>query len=135
MGDYIPLENCVKGRLYKLHSRNLAAGVFDGKRGFIGIREKFDQRYLFTEYHWDSPAFATAKPIEDLGVDVPEDIPVQESLGSFDQITQRPTAFDKPVADGGRGWYFTDTGEASRDIRSYSKSNEELFKWIQSTTS
>ena len=52
--DYIPLNECKKGFLYEIHSRNLDFGVFDGNDGFIGIREKFGKRYLFTEYHWET---------------------------------------------------------------------------------
>ena len=47
------MEQCVKGRVYKLWCRNLSIGVYDGKEGFIGIRTKFGSRYLDTEYHWD----------------------------------------------------------------------------------
>jgi len=49
----VPLEECVKGRLYKLACRNLGYGVYDGEGGFIGLREKFGNVYLFTEFHWD----------------------------------------------------------------------------------
>lgn len=40
-------------RIYHLQSRNLRLGVFDGRGGFIGIRRKFDRRFLFCELHWD----------------------------------------------------------------------------------
>lgn len=76
---YISLAECVVGHVYKIWSRNLRYGVYDGKEGFIGIRTKFGARYLFTEYHWDQgPPFGTVKPIEDLGM-LPEGIPVQDS--------------------------------------------------------
>ena len=64
----IPLDQCEKGVVYRLHSRNLAAGVYDGEGGFIGIREKFDSRYLFTEIHYEaSESFGTARPLEKIG--------------------------------------------------------------------
>src|SRR5579859_7846431 len=66
---YIPLSECVERVVYKIHSRNLILGVFDGQSGFIGIREKFGYEYLFTEYHWDSsPSFGTVRPYEKLGM-------------------------------------------------------------------
>jgi hypothetical protein len=67
--EYIKLEDCIKGNVYKIRSRNLTLGVFDGEMGFIGIRTKFGDRYLFTEYHWDTGAenCGTTHPIEDLG--------------------------------------------------------------------
>ena len=61
----IPLKKCEIGVLYKIHSRNLQYGIFNGKDGFIGIRTKFGQKYLFTEFHWDTgPPYGTVKPIE-----------------------------------------------------------------------
>lgn len=51
---YIPLDKCIKRGIYRIRSRNLSIGLFDGEKGFIGIRTKFGDRYLFTEYHHDS---------------------------------------------------------------------------------
>lgn len=68
MADYIALDDCVVGAVYRLRSRNLLVGVWNGK-GFVGIREKFGDEYLFTEYHYDSgPPFGTVRPDEDLGM-------------------------------------------------------------------
>jgi predicted RNase H-like HicB family nuclease len=62
----IPLSECKHGYLYRISSRNLAFGVFDStKQGFVGIREKFGHRYLFTEFHYDTGApFGTVRPKE-----------------------------------------------------------------------
>lgn len=129
----IPLAECVEGRVYRLHSRNLDLGVFvSADRGFIGIREKFGSRYLFTEYHHDTgPPYGTATPLEDIG-EVPENINLVERHGSIDQVTKRPVAFDKPIRGGGRGWYFVDTDEASEDIRPISVHNDKLFGFLES---
>lgn len=80
MEDYIPLENCCNRFVYRIHSRNLAVGVYSvERRGFIGIREKFDWRYLFTEYHWDTgPPFGTVRPIRYLCI-LPAQIDLTES--------------------------------------------------------
>jgi hypothetical protein len=76
--DFIPLNRCKKGFLYKIHSRNLGVGVFNGKDGFIGIRTKFGNKFLFTEYHWDTGApYGTAKPLEEL-CSLPDNIKCDE---------------------------------------------------------
>jgi hypothetical protein len=68
MMTYIKIDDCKNGYLYSLHSRNLTYGVYNEEnKGFIGIREKFEQEYLFTEYHWDTgPPYGTVKPIKEL---------------------------------------------------------------------
>ena len=69
--SYLPISECKERHIYRLHSRNLAFGVFAPERdnGFIGIRTKFGARYLATEYHWDNgPPYGTAKPLEDVGI-------------------------------------------------------------------
>lgn len=66
MIEAIPLEELEKGRAYRLKSRNLYAGVWNGKNGYIGIREKFGSFYLFTEYDWREPHHGTAWPLEAL---------------------------------------------------------------------
>lgn len=76
--DYIPLAECKKGFVYKIHSRNLGYGVYDGQGGFIGIREKLGSRYLFAEFHYDTGApYGTVKPLE-LICELPSDIPCTE---------------------------------------------------------
>lgn len=126
--NYIALENCVPRRVYRLHSRNLLLGVYDGKNGFIGVRQKFGSRYLFTEYHYDTGG-GTAWPLTEV-CDVPPEIALLEG-SSCDSVTGRPTAFDRPIKNGGRGWYFLDTGEASEAIRSEFRQNEPLFDFLE----
>ena len=66
---YIPLEECENGALYRIEARNFWLGVFNKEtQGFVGVRHKFGQVYLFEEYHWDCPQFATVRPIEKLEV-------------------------------------------------------------------
>ncbi len=127
----IALGDCLDRHVYRLHSRNLSSGVFvEAREGFIGIREKFDSRYLFTEYHYDTGApYGTAHPYEDLG-EIPKEITATEDLGTEDEITKREVSFDKPIVDGGKGWYFVDTGEASKDIRPQSRFNKALFDYL-----
>lgn len=74
----IPMSECVERGVYRIYSRNLLVGVYDGKGGFIGIRQKFGHRYLFTEYHWEhDPHFGTVRP-EALIEMLPAEIEVRE---------------------------------------------------------
>ena len=75
----IALRDCEHRRLYRLDARQLTYGVFDKNMGgFIGIRKKFDKRFLDSENHWECEKFATAKPLEALGM-LPEGIECSES--------------------------------------------------------
>ena len=124
----IPLEQCVHGKLYRISSRNLSLGVFNSKdNGFIGIREKFGNQYLFTEFHWDTGApYGTVNPVKELE-SLPEDIEVQVCLGTIDSKTNRKVLFNE---DNGR-WCFEDTGEASEEIQPTSVENKKLFQWLE----
>ena len=66
--DYIPLKQCRHLYVYRVKARNFRFAVFDANQdGFVGIRSKWGQRYLFTEYHWDTGApYGTVKPLEEL---------------------------------------------------------------------
>ena len=128
----IPMEECIARRVYKIESRNLTVGVYDGKQGFIGIREKFGHRNLFTEFHWDQgPPFGTVSGQMDTGVDLPNDVALAESLGTVDRITSRPVHFDGPVSEGARGWIFSETDEASEEIHPVGVKNEALFQFLE----
>lgn len=77
--DSIELDQCVHGGLYRIFSRNLSLGVFnEGSKGFIGVREKFGDRYLFTEYHFDTGApHGTVFPKELLEM-IPDSMEISE---------------------------------------------------------
>lgn len=87
--DYIPREKCREGYVYRIRSRNLDLGIFHRKpglggfeSGFIGIREKFGNLYLFTEYHHDDGApFGTVYPESEV-----EKCPVEDLCESFGPI-------------------------------------------------
>jgi len=71
-----------RGAVYRLQSRNLACGVWNGKDGFIGIRTKFGGRFLDMEIHWDlSETIGTAQALEALGT-IPKSISLDISLGT-----------------------------------------------------
>jgi hypothetical protein len=126
----IPLDECVDGRLYRIHSRNLSFGVFQKKSGgFIGIREKFGNEYLFAEYHYDTGApFGTVYPKKELE-SLPEDIELAETLGTVDENGKK-VIFDKSRSEGGKGWYDPDTGESCNTMPC-SVSNQKLFQWLK----
>lgn len=128
---FIPLNRCKNGFVYEIQSRRLSVGVFVKERnGFIGIREKFGQHYLFMEFHQETGApFGTVWPRKKIG-SVPKGIPLAEHLETVDEATKRPVEFDRPIAEGGRGWYFVDTGEASTKIRAGMLPNTKLFKFL-----
>ncbi len=98
---YLPLKECRPRHIYKLNSRNLKYGVFNPKdNGFIGIRTKFSNRYLFTEYHWDTgPPYGTAKPIEDLGLIDDEDVFLMESYPAICKYCGQILSFVKNNSD------------------------------------
>ena len=146
--DYIPLDKCKKGFLYEIHSRNLAIGLYDVDGGFIGIRTKFGDKYLFTEYHYDTGApYGTVKPFEEL-FRLPDNIACSErethEFGSDwakDPETgeERPTIrYDlKPGEEphGRRQGFvdiFADTKKRLPDrLFPYLKDNRALFNWLR----
>jgi len=110
---FIPLKDCHEGYLYEIHSRNLDLGVFDGKGGFIGIREKFGRKYLFTEYHVETGApYGTVSPTKEL-VRVPDGIEVKESLGTVDSESKRRIEWN----DKENNWFYIDTNEPFRPLK------------------
>lgn len=95
--DIIQREDLVERGIYRLHSRNLYVGVWDGRRekscGFIGIREKFGEISLFKEFHWDDGApYGTAKPLELLGI-LPEGIDIREGYMPEDYKARYPEKY------------------------------------------
>lgn len=80
---FLAPESLIDRHVYYVRSRNLVIGAWNAAtKGFIGIREKFSTRYLFTEYERDlaGPPHGTARAIEDLGVVVPSRITMVEHL-------------------------------------------------------
>ena len=76
--NYLALEDCKKGKVYQIRSRNLDIAVFDGDSGFIGIRTEInDSGSLFTEYYHNEANghVGTVRPIKEIG-EVPDWIPL-----------------------------------------------------------
>jgi hypothetical protein len=90
----IPIDRCVKGGIYRISSRNLRFGVYDGKGGFIGVREKFGDRYLFTEFHYDQGApHGTVTPLKRTGR-IPEGMEVLDHI----EVIKRECSCGHPSA-------------------------------------
>lgn len=106
----IPLDECVVGNAYQIQSRNLILGVFNGS-GFVGIREKFESRYLFVEYHRDLGG-GTATPFEDLGP-----CPIQD-LSENHRREWKGDGSDPEWAGARKG-------------KTYLVTNQSLFDWLE----
>lgn len=123
----IPLDECITRGIYRLNSRNLSVGVFDGERGFIGIREKFGERFLETEYA------NTVRVVERIG-QLPEEIELKEFLQTIDETTYRPVAFRERLGFDQEfwGWYWLDTGkpDPERKIKAVAVRNQLLFDYL-----
>ena len=107
--DYLPLAQCVRGGVYRLLSRNLDFGVFDGEEGFVGVRYKCGDVFLFTEYHWDNEnhhPYGTVKPLELVEM-LPEGVEPQCYYPVLCSKHDRPCHYE-PGAD--TGWVHSDDG-------------------------
>ena len=91
----INLKDCKPRFIYKIQSRNLSFGVFDGTNGFIGIREKLGSLYLFKEYYCDGRnplgTVLVLKEIEQ----TPGNLLIKETLGTIDAHTRKVKAIAK----------------------------------------
>lgn len=72
----IPHEDLIDRRLYRLRGRNIFVGLWWPEvSGFVGVRQKFDSRFLFTELLNDGIMCAgTVTPLGDASVDLPTEI-------------------------------------------------------------
>jgi len=95
----IKLEQLQRGTVYRLQSRNLECGVWNGEDGFIGIRTKFGLRFLDMEIHWGlSKTFGTAQALETMGT-IPESISLNISLGTECGNCHKPVNYVKRPAE------------------------------------
>jgi len=125
---YLTLELCRPRKVYVLNSRNLKCGVFTEQGYFIGIRLKFNSVFLDKEVHYDRGG--TAKPLYEIG-SIPESVKLSCSLGTIDSLSGRNVIFDKPIADGGKGWLYEDSMEPADSIMPTTVHNEMLYKILK----
>lgn len=107
------------GGIYRLQSRNLDYGVWDGE-AFIGIRTKLGHRFLAAEFPWeDGPPFGTAKAGDLIGR-VPDGMDLRECLETRCKSCGLAADFDLRWRCAG----------GCHDTRAYSPSNEALFEFL-----
>ena len=133
----ISIDQCENRRLYKLDSRNLSYGVYRASsRGFIGIRTKFGDRFLFEEYHWDTgEPHGTVRPEEATEYLLPDDIEVRESLGSECTVCGKPVEFvqvpdEESIVGRDSHWKHIPENRDC-DARPCRVPNQALFDWIE----
>lgn len=105
MDDFIPASELRPRGIYEIRARNFFAGAWNpgahnGLGGFIGIREKFGDRYLFTEFLYDSDAgvLGTAQAVRLLGELSDERIRLWEHYpGTICQYCGRPCEYRKEL--------------------------------------
>lgn len=83
MTDWTPTEARewkVRG-VYEVYSRNLTVAAYRGRGEWVGIRTKFDARYLFTEHSPPGPFGTVTRVGARLGM-VPDNIRLTETVGN-----------------------------------------------------
>lgn len=128
MSDFIPLQELLPHRIYRLQSRNLVVGVWKPEAdGFLGVRQKFNERYLFLEYHYDlSETHGTAQALELLPEILPEGTNLAAYLPPRCDTHGEDMKFAGQVAKGGKGWVHAETEEPCTGTP-VSEVNKELF--------
>lgn len=126
----LPPEGLVHRRVYRLRSRNLVIGVWNEKSlGFIGIREKGDSLYLFTEYEY-TLSNGTAKAVRDMEVDVPSAIEMNTGLGTMCSLHLTSCHYQKnELGDKGK-WFHQDGTLLEPGASPMGVSNQELFDFL-----
>jgi hypothetical protein len=136
----IPKSKLLHRRIYIIYSRNLALGVWDGTigkpgdqytGGFVGIRTKFDNRFLDRESHYeDGPPYGTAIACSDTGVDVGEDIPLECFLETICENCRQPAWWTGPPAPA--PWKCNGECEKTSPISEHNKSLFRLLDGMES---
>jgi hypothetical protein len=126
----IPLSQCQDHHLYQIQSRNLSYGVFDKARsGFVGIRTKFGNRYLATEYHWDiDEPYGTVQPIA--MIELCPVVNIAEDLGTHCNTCKSPVIYNWVWG----GWQHENPAmdKICHQIISTNTSNRPLFYYLES---
>lgn len=132
VNGFIPMDKCEDRGVYRIKSRNLAVGVYRAEvKGFVGIRLKFNSYFLFTEFHHDTGApCGTVEPLEKLDVKLPDDVSLDETIGSVDQTTGKPVEFKGRKDQGGKGWCFVGTDEPVKGMPQAIE-NKALFEFLE----
>lgn len=133
MYEMLNMSELLPRRVYELRSRNLVLGVWDPTAcGFVGIREKFGNEFLDTEYHWDvSDTFGTARPVHLLtDLVIPEDIPLRPYMGPRCDAHDLDVAVDGEVGN----IVYRHTIDGSSCPRAHMSRNEQLQAVLDAPT-
>lgn len=126
---FIPVGELKHCAVYALRSRNLLVGVWDeNSKGFIGVREKMRDTYLFTEYHYDLGG--TANATEELPLNLPDDVELRENFDPTCRDHLQDVVFTTPIAKGGEGWIHVKTKERCDGVK-VCEMNQELFDLLE----
>jgi hypothetical protein len=130
----IPLNECRHGYTYRIRSRNLTVGVFDSeKSGFVGIREKFGSRYLFTEFHRDTGApYGTVSPNAEIEKCPLEDI--RESFGTVCSECKVPVDWKPNDPKDGFGKWYHAAETPCKEATANGVSNVALYDYLKKVT-
>lgn len=127
---YVRVPDLQERGLYRLYSRNLDLGVWDGKEGFIGIRTKFGERFLFKEIHFDlDKYFGTVRPVE-LTDTLPDDIELVEGFSVCNVCDEAEPGFDRERGETAEERWFHVSGRTDHDVYAVHKMNRPLFDWL-----
>jgi hypothetical protein len=133
MEGFIDLKDLKKGTVYRITSRNLIVGVFDGSTDFIGIRVKFGNKYLDAECEYTtSENYGTARAKRELGV-IPESIALTTQSGTECGACKRDVDFDMKRPENAR-WQHTADGTPLCDGpkgHPYGRGNPELYAELE----
>jgi hypothetical protein len=129
-------DQLVDRHVYRLTARNFFLGAWDAAYGgFLGIREKFGHRYVFTEYFSEPDrSSGTAHAWTDTGVVVPEEIELKEYLGSQCSEHSRPVKFvenEPGISRRGRWMHADDETALDEDDSPMAISNRALFDFLE----
>lgn len=119
-------------RLYIIRSRNLLAGVWSPElRGFMGVRTKFDHRFLAVENHTETgPPFGTAWELEDTGIDLPPEIGMHQSEPTACEHCHQPVRWSGPPAPA--PWVHEEPAyDVGCTASPQSRQNEPLYQWLE----
>ena len=126
----ISLKKCKNGYAYKIDSRNLSIGVFNRvTNGFVGVRYKFGDEFLFEEFHYDTgEPYGTVYPKKEL-----EQCPVKdlrEYIGSYCGTCRKKLNWvDDPNWEMKKKIHFEEFG--CKKLRTCAEMNSELFEYLK----
>ena len=129
---YLPtMERLEVGRVYKLSCRNLAFGVYFGAGSFVGIRTKFGQRFLDTEFHWDyDPHCGTVSMATATDRVLPASIERRERWDTECETCGKAVRWSGPPAPA--PWVHEETGrEDGHEVSPISRQNDALFDFME----